>query len=270
MANLAHRQPTYWQKNKPFITTIIIILVVIVAFVVLAYAFGWDWSGFTSKNLWDWLQLLIVPVILAIGGYWLNQMQKSREEEITQRRRELEAQMERRRTKLETQMDFLRRVRAMHVTIGYARDLLNAHRSAKTYVEQMQQLMKLRADVEEISEDLKASPHLFKLQQKIVDGLEGIIEYLSEAGNEYKRHHNDVISDPRATHPTANEDLYDVVKQRDMKWTQEFIEGGRDYKTRYVDNLTRAKGTMRSEIYGALQSLPTDDEFAQSRPGMSF
>jgi hypothetical protein len=258
MANLAQRQLTFWQKNKLFIIAILISSAVTVAFVIVAYAFGWDWAGFSRKNLWDWLQLLIVPIMLAIGGYWLNQMQKSREEETAQRRRDLEAQMERQRTRLETQMDFLRRVRAMHVTIGYARDLLNAHRSAKTYVEQLQQLMKLRADVEEISEDLKASPDLFRGQQQIDDGLEGIIAYLSEAGNEYKKHYNAVTSDPRATHPTANGDLYDVVKQQNMTWVQEFMEGGKDYKNKYVDHLTKAKGTMRSEIYGALQSLPAD------------
>lgn len=27
------------------------------------------WTGFTGKTLWDWLQLLIVPIVLAGGGY---------------------------------------------------------------------------------------------------------------------------------------------------------------------------------------------------------
>ncbi len=26
-------------------------------------------TGFTGKTLWDWLQLLIIPAVLAIGGY---------------------------------------------------------------------------------------------------------------------------------------------------------------------------------------------------------
>jgi hypothetical protein len=28
-----------------------------------------------SKTLWDWMDLLIVPVVLAIGGYYLNSSQ---------------------------------------------------------------------------------------------------------------------------------------------------------------------------------------------------
>lgn len=31
------------------------------------------------KTLWDFLELLIVPVILAVGGYWLNQSGNQRE-----------------------------------------------------------------------------------------------------------------------------------------------------------------------------------------------
>src|SRR6266508_2060924 len=27
----------------------------------------------SAKTLWDWAQLLLVPLVLAVGGYWLNQ-----------------------------------------------------------------------------------------------------------------------------------------------------------------------------------------------------
>jgi len=43
-----------------------------------------------GKTLWDWLQLLIIPVVLAIGGFWLNQLQKSREERTTEQRAKTE------------------------------------------------------------------------------------------------------------------------------------------------------------------------------------
>lgn len=36
------------------------------------YAFNWGWTGFRGNTLWDWLQLLILPVVLASGGVWLN------------------------------------------------------------------------------------------------------------------------------------------------------------------------------------------------------
>jgi uncharacterized protein YjbI with pentapeptide repeats len=39
-----------------------------------------------GKTLWDLLQLLIVPVVLAIAGFWLNRIQKSREERAAEQR----------------------------------------------------------------------------------------------------------------------------------------------------------------------------------------
>ena len=95
--------------------------------------------------------------------------------------------------KLEARKEFLRRVRAVHVTIQNARDLMNAHQSAKTWGEQSRRLMKLRPEVEEISEDLKASDSLFVRQSEIIDGLEGIASYLAKAGEEYVRSHKQSI-----------------------------------------------------------------------------
>jgi uncharacterized protein YjbI with pentapeptide repeats len=43
-----------------------------------------------GETLWDWLQLLIVPVVLVIGGFWLNQIQTRREQRTTQQQAELD------------------------------------------------------------------------------------------------------------------------------------------------------------------------------------
>jgi hypothetical protein len=41
------------------------------------------------KKLWDWLQLLIVPILLAVGIWWLNKSQKKSELQIeTDRQRQ--------------------------------------------------------------------------------------------------------------------------------------------------------------------------------------
>jgi hypothetical protein len=90
---------TWRQKNKRLlILATFIILVLLLAFALTVYWLGWDWTGFTSatgptlkpneqyrpaKTLWDVLQLLIVPFILAIGGFWLNRIQKDREDIAT-------------------------------------------------------------------------------------------------------------------------------------------------------------------------------------------
>ncbi len=36
-------------------------------------------TGFRGKTLWDWMQLLIIPIALAIGGFALNRLQSNRE-----------------------------------------------------------------------------------------------------------------------------------------------------------------------------------------------
>jgi hypothetical protein len=43
----------------------------IVIIAVCGYVFGWEWTGLTEpkqRTFWDWLSLLIVPVVLALGG----------------------------------------------------------------------------------------------------------------------------------------------------------------------------------------------------------
>src|SRR5262249_31700785 len=46
---------------------------------------AWKWFGWTGlkrKSLWDWLSLLIVPLVLAGGGFLLNNLQEQRVDAI--------------------------------------------------------------------------------------------------------------------------------------------------------------------------------------------
>src|SRR5690554_3983403 len=47
-------------------------------------------TGFEPKTLWDWMALLLVPLVLAIGGWWLNKTQKDIEREQAEQQAELE------------------------------------------------------------------------------------------------------------------------------------------------------------------------------------
>jgi hypothetical protein len=65
---------SFWQKAKKpleiFIVTIVCLLVIaLVVVIVRAYIFNVNVPGLRGKNLWDWLQLLIIPAVLALGGY---------------------------------------------------------------------------------------------------------------------------------------------------------------------------------------------------------
>ncbi len=74
------------------------ITLLIVAFIALAvlvliggYKYSWAWTGFTGtketyKTLYDWLQLLIIPAVLAVAGYAINLTISRSEQEATERR----------------------------------------------------------------------------------------------------------------------------------------------------------------------------------------
>src|SRR5437763_6861323 len=126
--------------QHPFIATgiVITLFALIAAFTFAVYKFGWNWTGFNggyskvtttmvtpgtttatpgttvareqqpAKTLWDVLQLLIVPLILAIGGFWLNRIQTDRDKnaEEAQKQRERESREDNQReTALQTYID---------------------------------------------------------------------------------------------------------------------------------------------------------------------
>ena len=68
---------SWWQKaRKPLeifgILVVCTLMIVLLVVIVLAYLFNVNVPGLRGKTLWDWLQLLIIPVVLAIGGFAFN------------------------------------------------------------------------------------------------------------------------------------------------------------------------------------------------------
>src|SRR5688572_24135763 len=70
----------YWRSlGKRFLQAVGIMVALIIVLVLVRIGYAYEWIGFgqtevkgeirSSKTLWDWLNLLIVPVVLAIGGY---------------------------------------------------------------------------------------------------------------------------------------------------------------------------------------------------------
>ena len=106
----------WWQKVRKHRLLTIGIIVALIAFTLAVWMFGWDWTGFNGgysqitttstshgttiatekppgKNLWDLLQLLIIPLVLAGGGLWFNQIQKDREQRAADERAETEREI---------------------------------------------------------------------------------------------------------------------------------------------------------------------------------
>jgi hypothetical protein len=69
------------------VLTLLALSVLLALLVLLAGLIVWGWSGNApawtgfggepAKTLWDWLQLLIVPAVLALGALWFNYTQKN-------------------------------------------------------------------------------------------------------------------------------------------------------------------------------------------------
>src|SRR5437764_11997097 len=85
---MASKSEEWWQKVKQHWATIGVVgigLVVVVALIIFGYRL--DWTGFNGNNkpgktLWDWLQLLIVPTVLAVAALLFNLATSRREQQI--------------------------------------------------------------------------------------------------------------------------------------------------------------------------------------------
>ncbi len=50
---------------------VVALLVGMGAFIALSYGLRWSWTGFEGKQLWDWLNLIVLPTVLGLCGLWL-------------------------------------------------------------------------------------------------------------------------------------------------------------------------------------------------------
>ena len=78
------RLRSWWQQIKQHpMTTILISMsfAIIILVLIGGYTLNWAWTGFngtdkTDKTLYDWMQLLFIPVVLAIAGFWFNHRER--------------------------------------------------------------------------------------------------------------------------------------------------------------------------------------------------
>jgi pentapeptide repeat protein len=87
-----------WKKIKthPVATVLIALLAVVIVLIILinlGYICNWDWAGLGRKTLWDWLQLLIIPVVLALGGYLFTFTISSNERKAADRHNQAEREI---------------------------------------------------------------------------------------------------------------------------------------------------------------------------------
>jgi hypothetical protein len=101
---------SWWQNRSKRSDAVVILLLVVplllIVVIIIGYRFNLDWTGLgpyispphspssdfqRGKTLWDWLQLLIIPAVLAVGGYLFNYTTSRTEREIASDRQREEA-----------------------------------------------------------------------------------------------------------------------------------------------------------------------------------
>jgi uncharacterized protein YjbI with pentapeptide repeats len=91
-----------WAKNKkPLLVVLLIVVpVAVVLYLLVEAGYAFSWTGFgpytppqppiegyqREKTTWDWLQLLIIPVVLAVGGFLLNRTERMNTEKAAEQR----------------------------------------------------------------------------------------------------------------------------------------------------------------------------------------
>ncbi|GCE60398.1 pentapeptide repeat-containing protein [Microcystis aeruginosa] len=73
-------------SDKPWIKGLLSVLLFSLSIFLVIIISNWisnfKWSGFQKKSFWDWLQLLIVPLMLAFGAFYLSYASETRDKQI--------------------------------------------------------------------------------------------------------------------------------------------------------------------------------------------
>jgi hypothetical protein len=94
-------QQPRWLKRVLWISGSILTLIVVLVLIRLGYAYRATGFGQYKvngevqpfKTLWDWLDLLIVPIVLALGGYLFTQSENQRTRENADQQRTLDREL---------------------------------------------------------------------------------------------------------------------------------------------------------------------------------
>ena len=106
-------------------TILVVVILIILVTVVLGYAQCLKWTGMTGKTddfqrrtLWDWLQLLIVPAVLALGGLWFTAQQDRRQQEMDERRERIVHRVEEQRAQDSMLLAYLDQMSSLLINEG--------------------------------------------------------------------------------------------------------------------------------------------------------
>ena len=86
------RPPARTRRQILLWTCGLLVALAFLGLVICGYLFSWKWTGlvadakYPKRTFWDWLGLLIVPVVLALGGYLFSRSESERNRQISDQR----------------------------------------------------------------------------------------------------------------------------------------------------------------------------------------
>ena len=114
---MTQQQQSRWRptRRQVLLAACVVGVVVLILLILLGYAYAWTGFGQArvnqgvqpAKTLWDWLQLLIIPAVLAGGGLWFNRQQQERQREDNLQQQERERVFAERRSQEEALQAYL-------------------------------------------------------------------------------------------------------------------------------------------------------------------
>jgi hypothetical protein len=96
-----------WAKNKKPLLVVLLIVIAVVLYRLVEAGYAYPWTGFgeytppqpkiegyqRERTTWDWLQLLIIPFVLAVGGFFLNRTERVNAEKAAEQRAKTEREI---------------------------------------------------------------------------------------------------------------------------------------------------------------------------------
>jgi hypothetical protein len=88
------QQQSRWRPTSRQVLWAVVPLALVFIIVICGFLFGWEWTGFTGRTLWDWLKLLLavaIPAVLAFYGQRISRLQYLGQQEAEEKRAQDEA-----------------------------------------------------------------------------------------------------------------------------------------------------------------------------------
>lgn len=176
-----HQEPRWWRRTQTLLLVLTALVIsTVVGSVIAGYCFGWQWTGVAStteittattggevnrtvkevgaRTLWDWLQLLFVPVVIGAATYWFRETEREIEQKRAEERAELERvraeeQAELERTRAEERAELERQQAEKRAeTERFIAEEDRQERALQTYLDRMAELL-LRENLRHAPED---------------------------------------------------------------------------------------------------------------------